>query len=984
MRRIAIITLSILHLMTITAQEQEYTQGKAEFDRGNYETALVFFDKSLQGYKQTGDTLNETYANLLNNTASALYRTGKAAEAIPFGKRALNLYERLYGSSYSSYAEQCVNLATYFYEIGEYGMSTSYENFAIWSYDRQNIDYFTKTGIERLTIMYEQAEADGIEVKMGFSPHITLREVFDTNISRKWEKGNDLLHLRACKEKVDKMLDDGDSTSLDFLHAIDDLALAYIGVNDADEATAWMEYGGPMKNDLCGEQSIEAAQSYYIYAMAAFAKGDMVTANERADITINILNNIKEQDNETYMDALMLSCSSYLHMGILGTADKQGPRLVQVADSLFGKDSRQYDAARFLYAQCLFRLEKEHSMTISLLRDCLEWRKKHLGDNHPDTVNALVALANFLSSGNATVDATSRFEEAESLYNTFYHMQNENVKANFLGMSIEEQRDYWNLFSRYYLELIPKCSLKKLKANRRTSMPSSICYNAALLGKGILLNSENLMREALQQTSNEKLKKLYNEIAQEKLELMNLLNSQESKETAKIDNVRRSISIKQTQLADGISSFSDYTNRLATDWKDVQKHLGDKEVAIEFVNMIEEHQKLFYFYENKRFLALPSGTQEENRYAAAIITSHSTEPILLSLFDLNDIGNLYFEGKLRQQYLSQLLWKPIFELLGNDIENIYFSASGVLHNLPIESLEDWDGNGWVSNHANLYRLSSTRVLCYSDMEKGKGGVVYGGLDYDATIKELSANASKYPHSHYVKDTKNNLTGNKIKREAIDVLPYLQGTKKEADIIHSLLRKWMSNVTLLEGNSGTEESFKALDGKKNRVIHIGTHGFFDTPVDSIIGTFAKEDISMISSGLFLAGANNALIGEKIPKGIDDGSLTSEEISSLDLRGLDMVSLSACQTALGEVTRDGVHGLQRGFKKAGANSILMSLWKVDDEATCLLMTEFYKNWIGEKKTKHEALELAKQTVRSHKDKGWDDPKYWAAFILLDGLD
>jgi len=64
--------------------------------------------------------------------------------------------------------------------------------------------------------------------------------------------------------------------------------------------------------------------------------------------------------------------------------------------------------------------------------------------------------------------------------------------------------------------------------------------------------------------------------------------------------------------------------------------------------------------------------------------------------------------------------------------------------------------------------------------------------------------------------------------------------------------------------------------------------------------------------------------------------------------------------------------------------MSLWKVDDEATGLLITEFYKNWIGEKKTKHKALELAKQSVRSHKEEGWDDPRYWAAFILLDALD
>ena len=111
------------------------------------------------------------------------------------------------------------------------------------------------------------------------------------------------------------------------------------------------------------------------------------------------------------------------------------------------------------------------------------------------------------------------------------------------------------------------------------------------------------------------------------------------------------------------------------------------------------------------------------------------------------------------------------------------------------------------------------------------------------------------------------------------------------------------------------------------------------------------------------------------------MKASEISVIDFRGLDLVVLSACETAKGYVAADGVFGLQRGFKMAGANSILMSLWKVDDDATCFLMTEFYKNWMkGD--NKHDALEKAKQAVRSN-DK-WKEPKYWAAFILLDGVE
>ncbi len=111
------------------------------------------------------------------------------------------------------------------------------------------------------------------------------------------------------------------------------------------------------------------------------------------------------------------------------------------------------------------------------------------------------------------------------------------------------------------------------------------------------------------------------------------------------------------------------------------------------------------------------------------------------------------------------------------------------------------------------------------------------------------------------------------------------------------------------------------------------------------------------------------------------MTAHELSTLDFRNTDLVVLSACETGLGEISGEGVFGLQRGFKKAGVKSLLMSLWKVDDEATSYLMSEFYIQLLSGK-TKYEALELAKNAVRSH-DK-WKDPHYWAAFILLDALD
>lgn len=112
------------------------------------------------------------------------------------------------------------------------------------------------------------------------------------------------------------------------------------------------------------------------------------------------------------------------------------------------------------------------------------------------------------------------------------------------------------------------------------------------------------------------------------------------------------------------------------------------------------------------------------------------------------------------------------------------------------------------------------------------------------------------------------------------------------------------------------------------------------------------------------------------------LASKEISQLDLIGVDLIVLFACESALGDIYDGGVYGLQRGFKKAGANTILMSLGKVDDEATRILMVEFYRNLMNGK-PKLQSLKDAQHNLRKVGNGKYDSPKYWASFIMLDGL-
>ena len=333
------------------------------------------------------------------------------------------------------------------------------------------------------------------------------------------------------------------------------------------------------------------------------------------------------------------------------------------------------------------------------------------------------------------------------------------------------------------------------------------------------------------------------------------------------------------------------------------------------------------------------------------------------------------------------IWQPLKGELSN-VRNIYFAPAGIIHIIPIESA-NFD-NTRIGDQYNIYRLSSTRQLVNKKTESQlNSAVLYGGLSYDAKIEDIDiANKS--------------LNNTAISNPYMDRFPieysmsvaYLPSTKEEVEDIYYIISKTMSVCKYVE-SAGTEESFKALSGLSINLLHISTHGFFwsdDNKIKNnslrLVDNFSpSEDKAMTRSGLYLSGVNNYFQNQYMPNNMEDGVLTAREISKIDLHDLNIVVLSACETGRGELKSDGVFGLQRGFKKAGAKTILMSLWKVNDIATKLLMVEFYKNFFSGF-NKLESLRKAQQYVQDYKDENgiklFDDPHYWAGFILLDALD
>jgi CHAT domain-containing protein len=205
---------------------------------------------------------------------------------------------------------------------------------------------------------------------------------------------------------------------------------------------------------------------------------------------------------------------------------------------------------------------------------------------------------------------------------------------------------------------------------------------------------------------------------------------------------------------------------------------------------------------------------------------------------------------------------------------------------------------------------------------------------------------------------------------------LEGTKVEAQSINQIFNKKGITSKLVMNENASEENIKAL--KSPTILHIATHGFFvSLPKESKIKTM--EDARnrnllknpFMRSGLLLADCQNPPV-----EGEEDGVLSAEEAMNLDLEGTELVVLSACETGLGDVENgEGVYGLQRAFQQAGAKTIVMSLWKVSDEATQILMTEFYQNLVNGG-TKREAFKNAQLTLR----KKYPEPFYWGAFVMV----
>ena len=550
-------------------------------------------------------------------------------------------------------------------------------------------------------------------------------------------------------------------------------------------------------------------------------------------------------------------------------------------------------------------------------------------------------------------------------------LQVENTKRMFSFMSGQQKERWWMSYENNIINIVDYILIKSGVAG-----VNDIIADNEIFTKGLLLRASNELKNAASRTNDEDIIARYNRLEYLKSQWSDAVDA-----------------AKQSELESLISSLEkELLTQLDLDIEqvasshDVSLALDKDEVALEFV----------------RFESIDDSDDAE--YHVVIVRKGAREPEIVYLFNESSlvpllenntrkstyqyINELYSTGniKFKGDRLYNLIWAPIEKKLGG-ARTVYYSPAGLLNGISLQALTN--GKQFIGERYAMHLVSSIGNIPHVKKEEatvGDKAIIYGGIRYDVDEDQMIESSRRYVSTgsaawdEYDLGTRSGWS-------------YLSGSESEAKTISTMLKGSGFDVRLYSGVTANEESFKSLSGTDVSVIHVATHGFFmsntsDLKKNAFFNPSMSDKIStidpMIRSGLLMAGANRAWTGKRSIEGIDDGILTAKEISCLDMSGVDLVVLSACQTGLGDVKGiEGVYGLQRAFKLAGAETMIMSLWKVDDKATGLLMEAFYKEYLAGH-DKYEAFRRAIDTVKNFKsgnERIYSSPYYWASFIIMD---
>lgn len=792
------------------------------------------------------------------------------------------------------------------------------------------------------------------------------------------------------------------------------MAKTYMALGNYEQAEANLMESIRLARETYGEKSFAEVTSMIALGQNYRMKQDYDKAEEYYTAALQVFEEVGASAGMTYTAIQNNLGRTYLFKGDLPKALDYSTKALNGFEKL--SDKSPYFVKSLYNVGEVMMAQGQTKEAESYFRKARRIAQNELGEFHPEYARITLKLA-------INQWGQKNFEEAEKLYAEVFANYFQQLESYFPTLSEEEKTKFYNnkikpAFEQFNSFLV--------EMSREDEPLLGLMYDYQLATKGLLFYATNKVRGAIVNSGDSLLIQKYETWIDQKEQLSKLYSSTSESvdvRNVRIDSLTESANQLEKELGEASSVFAGAYTQGRKTWQDIKAELQPGEAAIEMIRF-------------RNFSPAKGGEYTDEVFYGALIVTSETEdqPEMILLRNGAEMENRFLSNyrnaikfKMDEDYSYRLFWKPIANRLG-DIQKVYFSPDGIYNQISIYTLLNSETGNFLIDEIDLKIITNTKDLTLSDASSIESktrrdylfgypnynlGAIENDEDRQALASEVAQAVSEgRGDSREVRGTRSGATrggtrdvrgsdGNErsfgdanngvslsrglrgnLQRymRGGNLMALLPGTKVEVESISDLYSEAELKPALYLENQATEQEIKEIDNP--RILHIATHGFFleNEKLEEALGEVdSYVENPLLRSGLILAGANSFIAAGQISEEYEDGEdgiLTAFEAMNLNLDNTDLVVLSACETGLGEVSNgEGIYGLQRAFQVAGAKSVIMSMWSVDDAATQELMTNFYTEWI---KTgdRQKAFVSAQKIL---KDK-WKAPYYWGAFVMV----
>jgi CHAT domain-containing protein len=659
------------------------------------------------------------------------------------------------------------------------------------------------------------------------------------------------------------------------------------------------------------------------------AKEDTSSAIKVIREQIAIAERTASEEPMAYLDAMNNLGSVYRHREQIDSAEYIWNRALATIDKGVGKGTDLHISILSNLGEMQLASDQTN-LAVKTLSHAAAFQEKRGGINPRIYQTTLFNLAEAYRwneqarEADATYLKLSQLIVDEVLHNFTYLSDAE--KISFYRSNVSILEDY----SLFAFEV--SGAMKKEQATQSFTNPNALkdLFDLRLITKGLILHPGYRLKNMIATSASAEIKSKYKQWEESKYSYATLRRA---------DIIDASRLLYLSQQSEALekwlrSNSPEFVRGFVVEkksWVDIQRRLGKDQAAVELVRLAD----------GLAYGALILTAETKNGPVAAF--TKSTDKLHLEKQFYTQYANAITHGVV-DTISYNVYWAPILKVInenkaaGKKIARIYISTDGVYHHLNLNTLFDPVSKRYVLEEVDIRPVTNLKDILVSASQ--------GKQESDAVVVGRPAFVTTL------------VMGNNIFTD-------LPGTEVEVNDIQQLLntKKW--TTTLLKHRDAQESAVKSITSPK--LLHLATHGFFvNVPSADYV------DI-MLNSGVALAGA-----GDGTALNEEDGILTAFEMMNMNLERTNLVVLSACETGLGKFySGEGVYGLQRALRSAGAKAVIMSLWKVDDVATQQLMTTFYRLWLKDPKDPRGAFRTAQQELK----KSFPDPKHWGAFVFTE---